>query len=136
MKSTIRPIIDRSVRPWSHGSLPSLKCVCVLAILQVLASEASAAEQTNVPGTGEVAVEWQVKADSSLRSLLAEWSSSSGWQLIWDSPVDIRIRADAVVEGTFEQAVLEVMKSIFVRHPRLRIALYSGNRVLHVQLAS
>lgn len=74
-----------------------------------------------------------VMAESSLRATLAGWSRSAGWTLVWDQESDYRIRASAVFDGSFEEAVIDLVDSIHLDNPELSVVLYRGNRVVHVE---
>ena len=76
---------------------------------------------------------WVVMAGSSLKDTLEGWSRVSGWTLIWDSPVDYRMRASATFRGGFEQSSSRLIDSIYNSNPELMATFHRGNRVLHIQ---
>jgi hypothetical protein len=76
---------------------------------------------------------WPVPSGSYLRATLHTWSQSAGWMLVWDSPLDYRIRAAAQFRGNYEDAVRRLVDAIHETNPELRATLYRGNRVLHVE---
>jgi len=76
---------------------------------------------------------WPVPAGAYLRDTLADWSGSAGWTLIWDSPLDYRIRAGGRFAGRFEDAVTGLIDAIHRGNPELSVTLYRGNRVVHVE---
>lgn len=76
---------------------------------------------------------WVVMAGSSLKDTLEGWSRVSGWTLIWDSPVDYRMRASATFRGGFEQSASRLIDSIYNSNPELMATFHRGNRVLHIQ---
>ncbi len=117
------------------------RAVSTLALLAVLntvpsvplaGSENLQPEPVARPAAGEI---WEAEAGLSLRHILEDWGRKDGWQVLWDSQSDIRIRSAANFSGSFEQAVLSIMKAIYPRHPQLQITLYLGNRVLHASMA-
>lgn len=75
---------------------------------------------------------WAVMSGATLKATLEGWSRVSGWTLIWDNPIDYRIRASAVFEGDFETAVRSLVDAVHLVHPSLSATLYRGNRVVHV----
>ena len=76
---------------------------------------------------------WAVLEGSSLKTTLEGWASAAGWTLIWDNPVDYRLRASATFSGGFEEAVGRLVDSIYQHNPEINVHLYRGNRVLHVR---
>lgn len=89
------------------------------------ASNTSAA----VPGTRDA---WVIMAGSSLKSTLDGWSRAAGWTLIWDSPVDYRVRASATFKHGFERAASDLIDSIYIGNPELQATFHRGNKVLHI----
>ncbi|MEP3670771.1 MAG: toxin co-regulated pilus biosynthesis Q family protein [Roseibium sp.] len=77
--------------------------------------------------------QWAVLEGSSLKTTLEGWSDAAGWTLIWDNPVDYRLRASATFRGGFEEAVGRLIDSIYQHSPEINVHLYRGNRVLHVR---
>ena len=76
---------------------------------------------------------WVVMAGTSLKSTLEGWSRVAGWTLIWDSPVDYRLRASATFAGSFEQGASQLIDSIYEGNPELIATFHRGNRVLHIE---
>jgi hypothetical protein len=70
---------------------------------------------------------------SDLKSTLEGWAKSAGWTLIWDSPVNYRLRASARFSGDFEAAVSGLVDTIHKSNPELLVTLYRGNRVIYVE---
>lgn len=86
--------------------------------------------------TGPVAVQtgaWAVMAGTSLKSTLEGWARTAGWTLIWDSPMDYRMRASATFQGGFEEASARLIDSIYLGNPELMATFHRGNRVLHIE---
>lgn len=88
-------------------------------------------------GGGDASVAWRsdgawiVMADTSLRDTLNGWSEQAGWTLIWDHPRDYRIRASARFSGSFEEAIVDLMDSIYSHHPDL-VAKTHPNKVVRI----
>lgn len=79
---------------------------------------------------------WAVLSGGSLKATIEGWARVTGWTVVWDNPVDYRIRASATFHGDFEEAVARLVDAIHQRSPELTVTLYRGNRVLHVEDAS
>lgn len=76
---------------------------------------------------------WAVMAGTSLKSTLESWCRSAGWTLIWDSPVDYRLRASVSFPGGFEESAARLIDSIYQSNPELIATFHRGNKVLHIQ---
>lgn len=76
---------------------------------------------------------WAVMSGSSLKGTMEGWARASGWTIVWDNPVDYRIRVSATFQGDFEMAVARLVDAIHQGSPELNVTLYRGNRVLHVE---
>jgi hypothetical protein len=76
---------------------------------------------------------WGVMSGSSLKGTIEGWARVSGWTIVWDNPVDYRIRASATFQGGFEEAVARLVDAIHQGSPELTVTLYRGNRVIHVE---
>jgi hypothetical protein len=70
--------------------------------------------------------------DGSLKRALSKWASAAGWQLAWESPHDFPVAMYARLEGSFEDAVVSVSKSLKASDHPLRVVFYEGNRVVRV----
>ena len=76
---------------------------------------------------------WAAMSGSDLKATLDGWSRAAGWTLVWDSPVNYRLRASAQFGGDFETAVSSLVNTIHRSSPEVLVTLYRGNRVVHVQ---
>lgn len=79
---------------------------------------------------------WAVLSGGSLKATIEGWARISGWTVVWDNPVDYRIRASTTFHGDFEEAVARLVDAIHQGSPELTVTLYRGNRVLHVEDAA
>ena len=79
---------------------------------------------------------WAVMSGASLKGTIEGWSRISGWTVVWDNPLDYRIRASATFHGGFEEAVARLVDAIHQNSPDVTVTLYRGNRVLHVEDAA
>lgn len=131
-----------SIRPGSTGCrrAPSglarrLRACCGagLVTLALLAAGPAPADQAGAAMQLGGAHGWAVMSGSELRSTLEGWSRVAGWTLVWDSPIDYRLRASARFEGSFEEAIARFVDAVHQTNPELRVTLYRGNRVIHVE---
>ena len=76
---------------------------------------------------------WAAMSGSDLKATLDGWSRAAGWTLVWDSPVNYRLRASAQFGGDFEAAVASLVDTIHRSNPEVLVTLYRGNRVVHVE---
>jgi hypothetical protein len=86
-------------------------------------------------GTGGAQRPWLGRhvRQRDLKSTLDGWSRAAGWTLVWDSPVNYRLRASAQFGGDFETAVSSLVNTIHRSSPEVLVTLYRGNRVVQVQ---
>jgi len=112
--------------------------LALAALLATLAAATpAAADGPGLPGTGPSATgrAWAVLSGGDLRGTLEAWAEGAGWTVVWDSPLNYRLRASARYNGGFEQAVAGLIDAIHLSNPELRVTMYRGNRVLHVENA-
>ncbi len=76
---------------------------------------------------------WAAMSGSDLKATLEGWSRHAGWTLVWDSPVNYRLRASAQFGGDFEAAVSSLVETIHRTNPEVLVTLFRGNRVVHVE---
>ena len=111
-----------------------LTCSALLAVAAPVHSEPAAS------AIGESAAVhrevWAVLSGGSLKATIEGWARISGWTVVWDNPVDYRIRASTTFQGDFEEAVARLVDAIHQGSPELTVTLYRGNRVLHVEDAA
>lgn len=97
---------------------------------------AAKAAPAALDAVSETAVEheiWAVLSGGSLKATLEGWARIAGWTVVWDNPLDYRLRASAIFEGVFEQAIADLVDAIHQERPELTVTLYRGNQVLHVE---
>jgi len=100
------------------------------------AASAEPAPPAVEPLTAPAREVWAVLSGGSLKATIEGWARISGWTVVWDNPVDYRIRASATFHGGFEEAVARLVDAIHQGSPELTVTLYRGNRVLHVEDAA
>lgn len=81
----------------------------------------------------QVAPAWEIApADKTLNFTLARWTAMAGWQLLWELPVDYAVEARTTLNGSFEQAVEMVVRSMETAEIPIKAIFYKGNRVLRI----
>ena len=75
---------------------------------------------------------WHIPPGASLSQVLGGWAERAGWTLVWETNTDFRLAAGGTVEGDFQTAATQLIEAFGQGRPRLRAALYDGNRVLRV----
>lgn len=80
--------------------------------------------------TQEPALRWDLAQGESLREQLTAWTDDAGWTLVWRSPWDYPVAAPAHFEGSFVEAVTELMVQMNASGSTLGAKLMRGNRVL------
>lgn len=76
--------------------------------------------------------QWAVLAGSSLKQTLQGWADAAGWSLVWDNPVDYKVRASVTFSGDFLDSVGRLVDAVYQTNPELAATIYRGNRVIHV----
>jgi hypothetical protein len=83
--------------------------------------------------TGGAVREWSIEiADRTISGTFSRWASAAGWQLVWDSPMDISVEAQARIAGRFEDAVEAVGRSLAASSMPIKLTFYKGNKVLRI----
>jgi hypothetical protein len=76
---------------------------------------------------------WQIKAaDQTLKAALTRWATGANWKLVWEAPVDYAVEGDTSVNGSFEQAIEAVVRSMNSAETPLQAIFYQGNRVIRI----
>ncbi|MCR9149626.1 MAG: toxin co-regulated pilus biosynthesis Q family protein [Rhodobacteraceae bacterium] len=130
------PAVPRRPRRAARAGL------ALTTLLAALAAAPAAADGPGLPGVSPYGVRapsaagaWAVLSGGDLRGTLEAWAEGAGWTVVWDSPLNYRLRASARYGGGFEQAVAGLIDAIHLSNPELRVTMYRGNRVLHVENA-
>jgi hypothetical protein len=77
--------------------------------------------------------EWSIRtSDGTVRGVLQRWTHISGWQLVWDLPVDFSVDASATLHGSFEDALHTLVISLDKSYTPVQAILYRGNHVLRI----
>jgi hypothetical protein len=76
---------------------------------------------------------WElVPTDKTLKAALTRWARMAGWQVVWELPVDYEVETRTAVQGTFQEAVGVVAKSMDSAEVPMKAIFYAGNRVLRI----
>lgn len=119
----------------AHG----ISAVCLFASMVSLPALPARADAVGPAGEGGIAPAirtsrgWAAMSGGDLKGTLDGWSRAAGWTLVWDSPVNYRLRASAQFAGDFETAVASLVDTIHRSNPEVLVTLYRGNRVVHVE---
>jgi hypothetical protein len=85
------------------------------------------------PGT-ETKSEWQINpSDRRLSIVLQRWSAQANWQLVWEAERDFPVEVRVVLDGSFSEALNEVMKSLSDSDYPLQAVMNAKTRVLRVR---
>lgn len=117
----------------SSRKLSRLALVAMIAAIGV--GSASSAQADGGGGLGPVGKPgsgWVIMAGGSLKNTLEGWTRAAGWTLIWDSPIDYRMRSSATFQGSFEESATRLIDSIYIGNPELSAQFHRGNNTLHI----
>jgi hypothetical protein len=70
--------------------------------------------------------------DKTLKTVVERWSQDAGWRTFWELDVDYPIVATASIDGSFEEAVSTVVRSMDHADVPLKAIFYRGNQVLRM----
>lgn len=98
------------------------------------AQPATVLERVSIQGVRTAAVtSWRLEpGDQTLRAALDRWSRKAGWQMFWEMGVDYPIAAPADIDGSFEDAVAVVVRSLSQADVPPKAVFYRGNHVLRL----
>ncbi|MEF6481890.1 TcpQ domain-containing protein [Escherichia coli] len=78
--------------------------------------------------------DWPVKKGQTLHSILSEWGSRSGWDVVWDTEHNYTVSASGVFRDMdINTAVEHLLISMGNMQPQLFVKLYNGNKVILVK---
>ena len=91
-------------------------------------------EQEDEYADGEDPVrDWYAEEGQNLKSLLTEWSSQSGWRLVWNTNRNYVLNAGAMFRGRFADVSSALIRAFARARPAPVATFYKGNRVLVVE---
>ena len=74
--------------------------------------------------------DWEAKAGDTLRGLLMNWGSRSGWTVVWKLDRDYHLEAGVTFRGTFTEVAGALIRSFARATPAPIGTFHQGNRVL------
>ena len=78
--------------------------------------------------------DWSVKKGQTLHSILSEWGSRSGWDVVWDTEHNYTVSASGVFRDMdINTAVEHLLTSMGNMQPQLFVKMYNGNKVILVK---
>lgn len=76
---------------------------------------------------------WEVSTkDKTLRVSLTRWVSLAGWQLVWDIDRDFNVDASATINGSFKDAVTDLVTSLSSSDYPVRAVFYEKSKTLRI----
>lgn len=76
---------------------------------------------------------WELsERDKTLKGVVERWAQDAGWRAFWELDVDYPIAATASIDGSFEEAVSTVVRSMDHADVPLKAIFYRGNQVLRM----
>lgn len=79
---------------------------------------------------GDSVHDWHAESGSTLRTLLINWGTKSGWTVVWKLDRDYHLEAGVVFRGTFTDVSGALIRSFARATPAPIGTFYQGNRVL------
>ena len=79
---------------------------------------------------GEEVQDWDALEGDTLRNLLVEWGSRSGWTVVWKLDRDYILEAGVVFRGSFTEVASAIIRTFARANPAPIGTFYKGNRVL------
>ena len=79
---------------------------------------------------GQSEQDWEAKSGTTLRGLLMDWGSKSGWTVVWKLDRDYNLEAGVTFRGTFTEVASALIRSFARATPPPIGTFHQGNRVL------
>jgi len=77
--------------------------------------------------------DWYAEEGQNLKALLTEWSTDSGWRLVWNTNRNYVLNAGAMFRGRFADVSSALIRAFARARPAPVATFYKGNRVLVVE---
>jgi len=90
------------------------------------------AQQADGVQLGTPAQHWQLHKGVPVHAQLQAWAERSGWTLHWQPKVSWLVAGDVELIGSFEDALKEVIESLFFEGKPIRLVLWEGNRLAEI----
>jgi len=79
---------------------------------------------------GQSEQDWEARSGTTLRGLLMDWGSKSGWTVVWKLDRDYNLEAGVTFRGTFTEVASALIRSFARATPPPIGTFHQGNRVL------
>ena len=77
--------------------------------------------------------DWYAEEGQNLKALLTDWSSQSGWRIVWNTNRNYVLNAGAMFRGRFADVSSALIRAFARARPAPIATFYKGNRVLVVE---
>ena len=128
--------LDRRDPPWAEGGIVFYRYHDIEQRTPVMKRAASGVARAAVRHGSDTAAVWQIDRErhATLRAVLEDWGVQAGWSVVWAPRRDYAVRADAVFEGGFLDAVDGLLAAPATRRSLVALA-YEPNRHLVIEPA-
>ena len=128
--------LDRRNAPWAEGGIVFYRYHDVEQRMPGMTRATPRGQGAAVGHGGNEAAVWHIDRErhATLRAVLEEWGTLAGWSVVWAPRRDYAVRADAVFEGGFLDAVDELLAAPATRRSLMALA-YEPNRHLVIEPA-
>lgn len=115
---------------WSETDNQIIEFKAISPLIEKLSPTKSPSMVTNIiPRLPNWAL---LPSDRTLRNSFAKWCKQANWQLSWKARGDFPITASWTINGTFEDAINQVLKSSQQTDMPLQALMFDANRVLEI----
>ncbi len=128
--------LDRRDPPWAEGGIVFYRYHDVEQRMPGMMRATSGGQWAAVGHGGDAAAVWHIDRErhATLRAVLEDWGARAGWSVVWSPRRDYAVRADAVFEGGFLDAVDELLAAPATRRSLVAFA-HEPNRHLVIEPA-
>ena len=131
-----RDPLDQGVPLWAEGGIVFYRYHDVEQRMPGMMGATPGGQGAAVGHGGDEAAVWRIDRErhATLRAVLEEWGTLAGWSVVWTPRRDYAVRADAVFEGGFLDAVDELLAAPATRRSLVAFA-HEPNRHLVIEPA-
>ena len=128
--------LDRRNAPWAEGGIVFYRYHDVEQRMPGMMRATPGGQGAAVGHGGDEAAVWRIDRErhATLRAVLEDWGARAGWSVVWVPRRDYAVRADAVFEGGFLDAVDGLLAAPATRRSLVALA-YEPNRHLVIEPA-
>ena len=128
--------LDRRNAPWAEGGIVFYRYHDVEQRMPGMMRATAGGQGAAVGHGGDETAVWRIdrKRHATLRAVLKDWGARAGWSVVWVPRRDYAVRADAVFEGGFLDAVDGLLAAPATRRSLVALA-YEPNRHLVIEPA-